>query len=364
MGVNNVGQTGDGNLTNPVRTPAKVVGVNGVGYLSGVSYTAVSGTNGYALVNGNVYAWGDNNDGQLGVGSSSPSYTDTPVEVGTPGAYLSDVISIYASTDWAAALTSSGQIWDWGATPNGTAYTPIQVSMPTGIPPVEAIAIGPQNGLWISGGSVWCWGSDLDGQCGALGQYDPTAYTIYPPQEVPGPGGWGTGHLTGVSSIAEGDDFSTAVVNGHVYEWGDNEYGQLGIDSTEAYTNTPIETTGVGGTGTLGDITAVADGTGHTLALTGSGNVYAWGLDANGQAGPTESHPYIPQQITISGGTSPIAGVNTIAAGGDTSAAAVSGQLYYWGALSGSNSSEAVEMPGWTYIVGLSVGAEQIGVLD
>ena len=58
--------------------------------------------------------------------------------------------------------------------------------------------------------------------------------------------------------------------SGEVYAWGDNDDGQLGLgDREERLTPTKVEG--------LPKVKAIAAGGVHSLALTESGEVYAWG---------------------------------------------------------------------------------------
>ncbi len=63
----------------------------------------------YSKVNGNIYAWGDNSDGQLGVGNTNPltQYYPTLVQ---PVAGLSNVIQISGGGYHSLALLSKNLV--------------------------------------------------------------------------------------------------------------------------------------------------------------------------------------------------------------------------------------------------------------
>src|SRR5207244_3867957 len=68
-GLNDSGQIGDGTTT-PRLTPVQVRGLGGVGFLSGVVAIAAGNTSSLALKSdGTVVAWGDNSTGSLGDGT-------------------------------------------------------------------------------------------------------------------------------------------------------------------------------------------------------------------------------------------------------------------------------------------------------
>src|SRR2546428_3028159 len=77
--------------------------------------------------------------------------------------------------------------------------------------------------------------------------------------------------LSEVTAVAAGQFHSLAVVSGGtVMAWGRNSSGQLGNGTTTG-SDVPVA---VGG---LGEVTAVAAGTTHSLALLSNGTVVAWG---------------------------------------------------------------------------------------
>lgn len=102
-GKNNCGQLGIGN-TKSTTTPTKISG------LSEVEQIIVNDNNSvYAItVNGNVYVWGYNNYGQLGIGSKR-SMTK-PVKI----AGITNVISMIVNNDSAFAFTSDDETFAWG----------------------------------------------------------------------------------------------------------------------------------------------------------------------------------------------------------------------------------------------------------
>jgi len=117
-----------------------------------------------------------------------------------------------------------------------------------------------------------------------------------------------------VNTIAAGYQHSLATISGTVWSWGYNVVGQLGnlmaVDS-----KWPVEVVGASGTGFLTGIRSVAAGGLHSVALSGTGKVYAWGYNVDGQLGlgNTNSFAY-PKVVALAGMTAIGAGAwHTIA---------------------------------------------------
>ncbi|HEX3565501.1 MAG TPA: IPT/TIG domain-containing protein, partial [Acidimicrobiales bacterium] len=282
FGLNSTGQLGNGTTTSAT-TPTEVKGVGGTGFLSGVSAVAAGNNHSVALgTDGHVYTWGYNTYGQLGNGTTTT--TATPVEVEGPGGsgFLSDVVAIAAGNSFTVAVTAGGHVYAWGY--NGS---------------------------------------------GQLGNGTTTITTT--PTEVEGIGG--TGFLSGIVAVAAGNSHTVALgADGHAYAFGVNSSGQLGIGSTTAK-STPVEVEGPGGTGFLSGLVAVAAGFSHSLALTQGGNVYAFGLNANGQLGNgSTTNATTPTEVEGPGGTGFLSGVRSISAGFYFSlAVSQDGHLSTWG---------------------------------
>jgi alpha-tubulin suppressor-like RCC1 family protein len=139
----------------------------------------------------------------------------------------------------------------------------------------------------------------------------------------------GTGYLTGVSQISAGKYHACALVSGAVYCWGQNDYGQLGNNTSGANTDssTPVRVVGVGGTGYLAGVTQVSSGGGHTCALRSDGTIDCWGYNPFGQLGNNDTtntdHP-----VQVSGITNAI----QLAVGHNHTCALLSDQtVWCWG---------------------------------
>ncbi|MEV5573137.1 Ig-like domain repeat protein [Spirillospora sp. NPDC052269] len=285
-GNNNNGQLGDGTTTNrtipgPVHLPA------------GVALTQVSAGWYHSLgltSDGRVLAWGANNYGQLGDGTTTSS--DTPVETHLPpGVTVTQVVA----AGWVSlAVTADGRVLSWGYNNNGqlgdgtttTRYTPGDVDLPAGAY-VTQVAAKTNHVLAVtSGGQVLAWGNNVHGQLGDNTTTTPRTR----PVQTQLPAG------VTVTQVAATSFSSLALTSDHqVLGWGFNSSGQVG-DGTTTNRTVPVLVHVPEGV----SVTQIAAGFEHGLALTSQGGMLAWGHNGYGQLGDdtyTNRHTPVPVQL-------------------------------------------------------------------
>ncbi|MGG4451227.1 RCC1 domain-containing protein [Brevibacillus porteri] len=269
-GANNHGQLGDG-TTVQKNVPVQVKGITNIMRIAAGSNHSIA-----LKADGTVWAWGYNSDGALGNGTFSP-YSNTPVQaVG-----LTDVAEIAAGGNHGLALKKDGTVWMWGIIPGKSKNIPFKVE---GLTEVKAIASGVDHCLAVKkDGTVWAWGWNSSGQLGINNMID----TVVPTQ---------TNGLSNIVSVAAGFSHSLALdVNGKVYVWGSGSSGQIGDGSySEKFVPVNIPE--------LTDIEQIASGPSayHSIALKRDGTVYAWGSNSQGQLGDgTISSSARPVKITF-----------------------------------------------------------------
>lgn len=223
------GNLGNG-TTDMYYGPVQVKGLNGVTAISsGLSHII-------ALKNdGTVWGWGSNYYGELGKGTENDISTSIPVQVNA----LNNVIAISSGFNHTIALKGDGTVWAWGQNNFGqlgdgvniNRSIPVQVSGLSGI-----IAISTLNNHTLAlknDGTVWAWGENDYGQLG-----DGTNINSSKPVLVKG--------LSGkIKEISAGEHHSVVLKeDGTIWSWGSNFYNQLG-DGTNINRSTPVQAVGV-----------------------------------------------------------------------------------------------------------------------
>ena len=118
-GFNYRGRLGDGTSVNRA-SPVQVVGENGNGVLEDIVAVHAGQTHSLALdAHGNVWTWGANLAGQLGDNTTTKSLTPQkvhgPDNVGT----LSNIVAVAVGWDHNLALDNKGRLWAWGKNNKG-----------------------------------------------------------------------------------------------------------------------------------------------------------------------------------------------------------------------------------------------------
>ncbi len=290
-GINDRGQLGNGTTVDS-STPVKVIA-------SGVRQVASGDSNAYvAMTDGSVRAWGQAARGAVGNGTTSPNQL-TPVQILPSSAGVTQVAAQYNG----GYALANGQVYSWGRNEFGelgngaTADT----STPALVPNFSGVAevAGGGDGAYAlkADNTVWAWGRNDQGQCGD----GTTTHRLTPVQ------------VTGVSSVIQlasiGRSGAVLTSAGEVWAWGENAYGKLG-DGTTTDSSTPVKMVGLasiavsrlaprfGGGGTSRFALITAD---NTVALTMNSSVVA-GAPATVTA-------------TVKGGTRPLPGVNVTLTG-------------------------------------------------
>ncbi len=261
-------------------------------------------------------------------------------------ALLLALVAVLAGPSAAAQAAGAALAWgdnvssQTGIGSSTLSSPPVQVTgLQSGI---DSISAGGLHSLAVrSDGTVAAWGSNYFGQLG-----DGTTTDRATPVTVSG--------LSGVKAVAAGETFSLALkTDGSVVAWGKNDWGQLG-DGTTTDRLTPVAVSGLSS-----DVTAIAAGAVHALALKSNGSVVAWGNNQNGQLGDgTNTDRNSPVAVS-----SLNTGVTAISAGSAHSLAIkTGGALVAWGENGsgelgdGTNASRNIPVP----VIGMASGVTAV----
>lgn len=257
------------------------------------------------LDDGSVWCWGDNAYGEIGDGTRD--FRGSPVRVND----LEPAIAIGTGYVHACAVTKAGRIYCWGHNKAGECGVPtpepvLRPSLVPGLDGIEFIDVTAGKGhtcaLSTTGG-VHCWGWNHVGQSGVDPEPDRQGNATkdsVPPSAVPL-------DMPQVRSVVSNKNHNCALTAGGVYCWGDNrgDYvrphlsGQIGQDpQVVAYSHMPVLVP------LPTDPINVGLGFESSYAVGSDSHVYAWGLNHRGQLGIGTVDPqftFTPTQVMFDG---------------------------------------------------------------
>lgn len=292
MGRNNRGQLGLGSQATDLSTLQQIPG------LPVIVAIAAGGYHSLAIDDaGDVWAWGDDAQGQLGLGETGETLQYLPQRVQA----LSGATSVAAGADFSLAVLGDGTIQSWGANlyyQLGGAGNPRNLPGPVPAPATFTairVAAGDYTALALSSsGDVIGWGRNNSQQIVAGGLVVPVVGPI----------------AGGISDIAVGaGHIVLARSDGRVATRGLGTSGQLGngnLSSSSTFFDVP------GLTG----IVDVDAGFAHSLAVSSSGAIWSWGWNQYRQLGTPSTAQNVSAPMQVTG--IPMTGRKAVARGNST----------------------------------------------
>lgn len=225
------------------------------------------------VINNTLFAWGENSQAQLG--DSTLENRNAPIKIGKRNNWR-QISSGFMHT---VAIKNDGSLWSWGnnqygqlgigsyggPTGDGTPFyriKPIRVGFDFSWKQVEAggvFTIALKND-----GSLWAWGQNSEGQLGIGTTTGNTPYGWTTPQQIGSSKDW--------KKISVGNQHVLALKNdGTLWAWGNNNFGQLG-DGTGV---NKLEPTQIGSDNDWKEIDA---GFSNSLAIKNNGTLWTSGV--------------------------------------------------------------------------------------
>jgi len=267
-GSNTQGQLGDNSTTQRQAPVLVATGLRFDALDAGANHTCG------LTSDGTVYCWGRNNQGQLGDGTTT--HRSAPVAVS--GGLAFQVMTVGGfDIGHTCGIVAGGAAYCWGDNAQGQLGIgsadfnphPLPTAVSGGLALVSLTAgLGSHTCGLLGSGAAYCWGENT---FGALGD----GSTIARGTPVPVSGGLLFADIKAGGFIGHSCGFTDT---GTAYCWGENERGQVGDGSTIDR----LSPSAVAGSLLFADLDA---GFRHTCARTTSGVLYCWGSGAAGQLG-------------------------------------------------------------------------------
>jgi len=276
-----VGDKVDRTSATPVSFPNGAVPVDVV---IGKDYTFAIDTN------GKLYVWGRNYNGNYGNGTEGvASESDTPIHV----PHANGVVQVSGGASSACLLDTESKLYCWGWNGYGmvtlerlpnSVLSPYHVPIPGGgVTKIDQFS--SEHGICAINDSaeLYCWGSNNVGQLGQGVLYG----TWYDPPKVPVPGD--------VIDVAVGSQNNCAITSDNkLWCWGDNQFGQLGTGACCVDQLSPVQTLAP-------DPVYVDAGHKHTCSVDSAGQLWCWGWNTVGKVGTGGTKTYYKSPVAING---------------------------------------------------------------
>ncbi|MCL1864500.1 MAG: chromosome condensation regulator RCC1, partial [Spirochaetes bacterium] len=280
-GQNNYGQLGDGS-TDQRNAPVQIgTDTDWKAVSAGNYHTVAIKTDGTDGTDGTLWTWGRNYYGQLGDGSTDQR--NAPVQIGTD----TDWKAVSAGFGHTAAIKKDCTLWVWGWNNSGQLgdgstdqrNAPVKIGTDTDW---AALSAGYYHTVAIKADcTLWAWGRNTNCQLG-----DGSTDQRNAPVKI--------GTDTDWKAVSAGFNHTSAIKNdGTLWTWGSNYSGQLGIgNDITRYRKIPVKI------GIDRDWLVVYTGQYHTVAIKADGSIWTWGGNNYGQLGTgTIRNRYVPTRI-------------------------------------------------------------------
>ena len=288
-GNNDHGQLGDG-TTISRHSPVRIM----------ENVTAVSTSNFHTLAvtaDNTMWMWGQD---QIGI---FPPYGIQRENHLTPIPMKENVAAVFAGSFHSAAISTDDELWLWGdntygqigcGTPMNRAQTaPVRI-----MENVTTASLGTFHTVALTlDGTVWSWGGNNTAQLGNGTFYDSLqgeleAFLLlglgnlhHQGRNIPG------AVMDNGIALSAGDFHSMAITaDGALWAWGSNFFGQIGDGLTDERRTSPVRV--------MENVATMQIGSDHNVVATTDGVLWAWGNNGNGELGDgTTTDRHLPVRV-------------------------------------------------------------------
>lgn len=285
-------------------------------FLVGAAHTC--GLTNHGGAPGDVWCWGENASGQLGSGTTTSKFA----AAATTGGLQFTALASGGGGNHSCALTAAGAAYCMGENEDGqlgdgTTTDRSTWTLVSGGHVFHAITVGLNFSCGLVGPTAgntkaWCWGVDSVGQLGN----GTTTQSSIPVQTS------GNLVLVQIAAAVGGEHVCAREANETVWCWGKNNEGQIG-DNSQTHRLVPTALAGLPALGL--NASAVTAGRRHSCAVRTDNALYCWGRNAEGQLGDgtADARKLTPSAATLSFGGGMVFGVR---AGGNQTCVGIIGQ--------------------------------------
>ena len=257
---------------------------------------------------GNAYAWGSNQHGQLGQDPKKTPTQKMPTAIPLPDGVAAgfSYTQVAAGGYHVLAIGSDDIVYSWGANDHGqlgdnatTDHSKPQPVKGAESQPFKAVQVsaGAYDSAAIgTDGHVYTWGSESNDRADSTRKLKPTL--------VKDPNGSDQG-LQAVHVSTKYSFVMALDADSNVYAWGYNNWGQLGNgratgDTSTTYTPDPVSVHDPNDDSKIFKAVQISAGWSHAMAIGQDGNTYAWGNNGGGRLGDgtdTSKYRSIPTHV-------------------------------------------------------------------